>query len=470
MDTGYNKVRVNPNPVADFTINNDTQCFSVNLVQFTNTGKSNSPVSSALTHTWNLGDTTTSTLANPSRKYQVYGKRTATLISTNNYGCKDTISRDLRILKQPEANISFVTNTICLTNNKFEIIDGALKDATDLIATTSYVVYHKPKNDTLTYTSSNVKFSMADTGKYKVKSFVTTALGCSDSSLNYINVMSMPIAKIEYDKIGKCEGNFNNFTLKRTNYVNSVNDQNFWSVAGTSIGTDTVISYKQNTPGKYIVKLKLVSEYGCPDSTTQELEIQSRPDIRIARVIQDSCLNQLVTLRSWENNGLYLKTRLWSFPEGANKTDSLVTNRYFIAGNNTVQIIGSGGRFNCKDTTTFDVVMYNLANVKFQRSQNTLCYRGNEFTLTDSSQAAGSITKKVNWDFGDSKTNQFNTTADYTSVKHSYSDTGTYNIRLITTNQYGCLDTGYNKVRVNPNPVADFTINNDTQCFSVNLV
>jgi hypothetical protein len=56
--------------------------------------------------------------------------------------------------------------------------------------------------------------------------------------------------------------------------------------------------------------------------------------------------------------------------------------------------------------------MYNLANVKFQRSINTLCYKGNEFKLTDSSQAAGSITKNVNWDFGDSKTNQFNTTAD----------------------------------------------------------
>jgi hypothetical protein len=215
----------------------------------------------------------------------------------------------------------------------------------DVVAKTSYVVYHKPKNDTLTFTGSNVKFSMPDTGKYKVKSFVTTDLGCSDSSLNYINVMSMPIAKIEYDKIGKCEGNFNNFILSRTNYVNSVNDQNFWSVAGTSIGTDTVISYKENTPGKYIVKLKLVSEYGCPDSTTQELEIQSRPDVRIARIINDSCLNQLVTLRSWENNGLYLKTRLWSFPVGGSKTDSLVTNRYFTAGNNTVQIIGSGGRF-----------------------------------------------------------------------------------------------------------------------------
>jgi hypothetical protein len=322
IDTGYNKVRVNPNPVADYTINNDTQCFSVNLVQFTNTGKSNSPVSSVLTHAWDLGDTTTSTLADPSRTYQVYGKRTATLISTNNYGCKDTIGRDLRILKQPEAKISFVTNTICVTNNRFEIIDGAIIDTKDAVSTTSYVVYNKPKNDTITYTGANKKFSMSDTGKYEVKSFVTTSLGCSDSSLNYINVMSMPIAKIEYDKIGKCEGNFNDFRLKRTNYVNSVSDQNFWSVAGTSIGTDTVIIYKQNTPGKYIVKLKLVSEYGCPDSTTQELEIQSRPDVRIARVIQDSCLNQLVTLRSWENNGLYLKTRLWSFPQGGTKTDS----------------------------------------------------------------------------------------------------------------------------------------------------
>jgi hypothetical protein len=44
--------------------------------------------------------------------------------------------------------------------DKFEIIDGALKDTTDLITSTSYVVYHKPKNDTLNYTGANKKFSI----------------------------------------------------------------------------------------------------------------------------------------------------------------------------------------------------------------------------------------------------------------------------------------------------------------------
>jgi hypothetical protein len=271
--------------------------------------------------------------------------------------------------------------------------------------------------------------------------------------------MSMPIAKIEYDKIGKCEGNFNNFALKRKNYVNSVNDQNFWSDAGTSIGTDTVISYKQNTPGKYIVKLKLVSEYGCPDSTTQELEIQSRPDIRIARDDdKDSCLNQLVTLRSWENNGLYLKTRLWSFAVGGNKTDSLVTNRYFIAGNNTVQIIGSGGRFNCKDTTTFDVVMYNLANVKFQRSNNTLCFRGNEFTLTDTFPFTFSDWVKTNFSDGVNTGGPKNSNATNNVIKFNTQRNVISNFEVTDTNKTKRPITHFNYIG-NTQPTFQTSVN-----------
>ena len=469
LDTGYNKVRVNPNPVANFTINNDTQCYSVNKVQFTNTGKSNSPVTSILSNTWDFGDTTTSSSASPSRTYQVYGKRTATLISANNYGCRDTISRDLRILKQPEAKISFVTNTQCVTNNKFEIADSALIDATDILSTTSYVVYHKPKNDTLTYTSSNVKFSMPDTGRYKVKSFVTTSLGCSDSSLNYINVMSMPIAKIEYDKIGKCEGNFNNFTLKRTNYVNSVNDQNFWSVAGTSIGTDTVISYKQNTPGKYIVKLKLVSEYGCPDSTTQELEIQSRPDVIITKTNTDSCLNKTLIVKAYEKTGLKLGYKLWTFSDASTSTDSLVTKKFLTAGKKDILFIGSAGRFNCRDTVSFYVNLFNSLNTKLQTSSLSSCLIGNLFTLTDSSAGAGLTTSKLRWVITDGFDSTYSPSKSFTSFKHKFASIGKYSIKLLAHNQYGCIDSVETIVTVNPNPTADFSIDNTTQCLTANL-
>lgn len=54
----------------------------------------------------------------------------------------------------------------------------------------------------------------------------------------------------------------------------------------------------------------------------------------------------------------------------------------------------------------------------------------------------------LDWDFGD-----MNTSSIYSPLPHTYSDTGTYKTTLITSTQYGCIDSTYKTIKIEP----DFT-------------
>jgi gliding motility-associated-like protein len=70
------------------------------------------------------------------------------------------------------------------------------------------------------------------------------------------------------------------------------------------------------------------------------------------------------------------------------------------------------------------------------------------------------LTSQWSWDFGDYRGNSI-----LQNPVYSYTDTGTFEVRLISINEYGCKDTSYNKIQVRPEygifiPNA-FTPNND---------
>ena len=82
-------------PVSSFTVSDTTNCFSDSLV-FTDNS-----LGSALGRTWNFGDNTTSTLANPSHTYAFTGDYLVTLIIGTEPGCSDTSKKGVSVLPLP---------------------------------------------------------------------------------------------------------------------------------------------------------------------------------------------------------------------------------------------------------------------------------------------------------------------------------------------------------------------------------
>lgn len=92
----------NPQPRADFNLGSQTQCLTGNDFRFTST--STIP-SGALALAWHFGDGSSSTLTAPSRRYTAPGNYMVKLIATGAAGCRDSISRQVRVLAMPGANL-----------------------------------------------------------------------------------------------------------------------------------------------------------------------------------------------------------------------------------------------------------------------------------------------------------------------------------------------------------------------------
>ncbi|MFT5481359.1 MAG: gliding motility-associated-like protein [Bacteroidia bacterium] len=86
------------------------------------------------------------------------------------------------------------------------------------------------------------------------------------------------------------------------------------------------------------------------------------------------------------------------------------------------------------------------------------CFNTQDFVFTNASTiSSGSNT--YNWDFGNGSGSAMQ------DPSFIYSDTGSYNVRLIANGNGTCYDTAVQSVVVIQNPVAGFTVNNDVQCF-----
>jgi gliding motility-associated-like protein len=92
-------------------------------------------------------------------------------------------------------------------------------------------------------------------------------------------------------------------------------------------------------------------------------------------------------------------------------------------------------------------------------NSNEQCFRLNKFIFTNNSSiATGSLTHK--WRFGDTGV------STVTSPGYSYQSVGGFKVSLKSTSNFGCIDSTFDFVLVDPMPVSNFTINDTTQCLN----
>jgi gliding motility-associated-like protein len=85
-----------------------------------------------------------------------------------------------------------------------------------------------------------------------------------------------------------------------------------------------------------------------------------------------------------------------------------------------------------------DVHVYPVPTASFTNSPDSSWIFESLIQFQNSSIGAA----QYQWDFGDG------TSANFFHGEHAYSDTGTFEIRLIVTSTHGCIDTVYGRVRI----------------------
>jgi choice-of-anchor A domain-containing protein len=182
-------VVVGEEPVAEFNVNNASQCLNTNQFTFNNSSNTGSAIQpeAPVTYQWNFGDGTTSTAMNPVKVYSAAGSYIVTLTATNIYGA-DTKTMQVNVYPTIDAVVTqsgtgsgqgSITKLFTLTNSS---------------AYTSYSWSLEGVGTGLFANQPTASFTFTQAGYYEVKVTTVTAHGCENVTIVPVVVSSEEVS------------------------------------------------------------------------------------------------------------------------------------------------------------------------------------------------------------------------------------------------------------------------------------
>lgn len=437
IDSITQNITVNANPVADFTAPITSKCeppLTVNFQDLSTGG--------AVGWEWDFGDGGTATTQNPAHTYTSYGSFTVTLITTNAAGCRDTIVKpDFIILRRAVISIPGLPARGCIP---FTFDFNPAITSVDAVSS-----YTWDFGDGGSSTLPNPSHTYTVQGTYDVTLTITTSTGCTDDTtfVDAIRVGSKPVADFSASPIPVCAHQPVQFTD-----LSVPADEWSWDFGdgGSSTMQNPVHSY--NDTGYFSIRL-IATNNGCADTITRNNYIYVLPPIADFDITPD-CSNRLrfiftdqsIVPLSWE----------WDFGDGNTSTLQNPVHIFPSFGTYNVRLIVRNG--GCADTL-FQTVRAVDEDPDFT-ANNTVACRVADISFNAININTANIASYF-WDFGDGGT----ATVTTPGVTHSYINSGTYTVVLVTTDINGCTDTKTitNYIRIN-GPVAQFSATNVAGC------
>ncbi len=438
------------NPLTSaFTAAN--QCQN-NSVSFTNTSTINSP-GTIIAYNWDFGDGTLDTTANPVHSYSTTGTYNVQLVSTSNSFCTDTFSTTVTVY--PSYNInnpvsicsgqSYTINshTYSATGTYYDTLSAGL--GCDSIITTQLTVSQAVN-------STNPQ-TICSGGSYTFNSHTYTTAG------NYYDTLSTT---------GGCDSIIN--TQLTVNAAVSVNNPQ--TLCGG--GSYTFNNHVYTTTGNYYDTLTAVS--GCDSVVVTQLVVNSATPTNNPQAIcpggsysfnshiYSSLGNYFDTLQTSSGCDSIIQTTItisqlpavtFDHPADICFNDPAFALDYATPAGGIYS--GPGIVNNILDPKSANVGLHYLTYSYTDPGTSCVNTVLENITVRPAPVAHMSVTPKkaelvdprityidltqgnvsAIWDFGDN-----NTSTDVTGF-HLYNDTGHFQVKLIVTDAYGCMDTTY---------------------------
>jgi gliding motility-associated-like protein len=438
-DSVSNAVKVYAAPTSAFIAGNTCLFDSAT---FTNTSI-NPPGGTIGSWSWNFGDGSplNTTVLNPHHLYSSSGTYQVTLIThTSIVGCADTLKKTVVVFPMPVAN--------------FNAIDVCLNQATTFHDTSTVV------NDTVNNwswnfgdgsalnTTQNPSHTYANAGTYSVKLIITTTKGCKDTVTKNVRVHALPHSLFSAANV--CKGDsvlFHNLSsIPSTDTIQSYT----WNFDDTSpLSSNANPSHLYANTGVYTIHLSVISVFGCIDSTSKKVVVNANPQAVFVANDTVGCEPVCVIFQNTSiipagSSG----TWLWNFGDGSSTstvqeahhcyTNNLVSN--LISYTVSLKVTSDSG---CVNTLTKNnyITVYPMPVANFAVQPSTVSIVNPVISMIN--QTIGG--DFWNWNFGDTQTDLTQNPAP-----HTYADTGNYVITLITSTHYGCIDTAYQNITIEP--------------------
>ncbi len=430
-DSANKTVTVWPRPKASFNVNNG--CTSDNLGFATNSV-------GAVGHEWTFGDGNSSTVANPAKGYANAGTYNIQLIVTSINGCKDTSRSTVTV--HPRASVSFTNpSNFCLG------LSTTFTNTTTLSAGTMTHQWSFGDGNTSSNTSPTNTYKAG--GNYTVTLTTTTDKGCQNRNTSSILVYGKPAAN--FNAGNACAGatvTFNNTTIGGTTYA--------WDFGNSATSTLTSPTQSYTNAGTYSVKLTATNANNCTDAVTKQIIIYANPVANFTA--SDRCIGTAIAFTNTSGGASDVS---WQFGDGSSSNSFNPSYSYTSPGSYNVTL-NIKSVYGCQATVSKSVTVFAAPKAAFSINDNGQCINGNNFIYTDNSTIASGTYNRA-WTLGDGST------STATNATRTYASAGNYTVRLVITSNNGCKDSTNNPVMVYPKPVANFNINNSSQCINSNL-
>ncbi|HWB62280.1 MAG TPA: PKD domain-containing protein, partial [Chitinophagales bacterium] len=307
-----------------------------------------------------------------------------------------------------------------------------------------------------TASTANPVVNFSAYGLHQVSLFVQTDSGCTGTITKIDTIYPTPIAGFAYSGSNSapsaagvlCAGD-NTFGIFSDSSLAIVAIDSIvsrvWEFDGVVVDSSnsSTIIHQFDNPGNYTVSLIVTNNEGCTDSVSRPVRVFA--PLNADFYFQNVCYGQ--TTKFTDLTASYsLVSWSWTFGDNFTSTTQNPTHRYtqplsFPATLTVQNAIG------CIANITKTVTIYKNPVAAFT---DTIACVGDAYTPVDLSQTFGDPIQYWSWNIaGHTYTTQ--------APQYTFTDTGTYTIRLKITTQNSCADSTSKHVYVAPIPVANFT-------------
>ncbi len=392
-------------------IASDTAGCAPLIIHFTNMS------TGATSYSWNLGNSTTSSLTDVSGSYTSAGTYTVTLTAFGSG--TSTYSMVIRVYAPPTVSFSASDTAIC-PGTPITFTSTSIANAWGPMS------YNWNFGDGGTSTATSPVYSYNIPGYYNVTLFATNSPGCvgSLSKSSYIHVYN-------HSSVG--------FTASTTSYCKApalVSFTNSTTGAGPFTykwlfgdgGTSTAVNPTHNyvTAGLYTVVLKATNAKGCIDSLMQFSYINVGSIAASFTLPASACAGAPV---SFNNTSSAHISSQWHFGDGGTSAADNPIYTYTASGTYSVKLVIFDGT--CYDSVTHTITVSPRPTGSFTSTPVHPCPP--TVNVTYNATVPGGTT--VAWLFGDG------TTGTGTTKIKTYSSSVIDYVDMILTNASGCKDT-----------------------------
>jgi len=436
-DSSTQTVIVHPQPVADFSANDIDQCLNGNAFTLVNT----STISQgSINYGWNFGDGTgTSALINPTYNYTNSGNFIIRLIATSNFGCIDSTKKNVTVEPNPLMSFNINDGAQCFENNHFIFTNGST--ISQGIMSYSWDFGNGGISNQISPT-----YNYATPGTYNIKLVGTTNKGCKDSTTQAVYVHPEPVINFTVNDATQCLSG-NNFTFNNTTSIQSGSLIYRWSFGdGSSMNSSQHPNHSFTTAGAYTIKLVGMSNYGCVDSLSKQVNVYHQPVVYYTVNDGSQCLprnsfsfTNISTVPTGTNN------YSWSFGDGITSSLLNPVHSYVAAGNYQVRLIATTNN-GCIDSLVAPINVFAIPDVTISSGNLSFC-DGETRILTSSATAGSGVIQNYEWYRNGI---QIPATGNTLAVSSS----GSYVVKVINSN--GCeKESAASLITVNPLPTGD---------------